>query len=99
MRRFSMLWALPLFLFGCGDKSAVSLSANVTNGAVSVEKGTFGASASGSFKLQLALGPEASSSVKVTPQTFQLLTQAKAVLIDQLPITTSTPLPITIAKG
>ena len=99
MRGLSLLWALPLLLAGCGDKSAVSLSANVTNGTVTVENGAFGASASGGFKLRLALGPEASAPVKVSPQTFQLLTQAKAVVIDQLPVTTSTPIPITIGKG
>ena len=94
-----MLWALPLFLLGCGDKSAVSLSANVGSGVVHVENGTFGGSASGSFKLRLSLGPEASGPVKVTPQSFQLLTQAKAVVADQLPITTDTSIPITIGKG
>lgn len=94
-----MLWALPLFLAGCGDKSAVSLSANITNGVVQVDTGAFGATASGSFKLRLALGPEASGSVKVRPQTFQLLGQDKAVVVDQLPITTSTPFPVTIDKG
>ncbi len=99
MRVFSMLWALPLFLAGCGDKSAVSLSANISNGTVKVENGAFGASASGGFKLRLALGPEASGSVKVTPQTFQLLSQASAVLVDQLPVITSTQFPITIGKG
>jgi hypothetical protein len=99
MRGFWMLWALPLFLAGTGDKSAVSLSANITEGSVKVESGVFGASASGSFEMVLALGPEASGSQTVTPQNFQLLTQAKAVLVDQLPIETTTPIPITIGKG
>ncbi|MEO7034440.1 MAG: hypothetical protein ABI548_11105 [Polyangiaceae bacterium] len=99
MRVFSMLWVLPLFLAGCGDKSAVSLSAHITNGVVTVDNGTFGASASGSFKLRLALGPEASASVKVTPQAFQLLGQANVLVVDQLPVTTSSPSTITIDKG
>ncbi len=94
-----MFWALPLFLAGCGDKSAVSLSANITQGSVKVESGVFGASASGTFEMVLALGPEASGSQTVTPQGFQLLTQAKAVLVDQLPIETTTALPITLGKG
>ena len=99
MRGFSMLCALPLLLAGCGDKSAVSLSANITQGSVKVESNAFGASASGSFEMLFALGPEASGSQTVTPQNFQLLAQDKAVLADQLPIKTTTPIPITIGKG
>ncbi|MEP7052312.1 MAG: hypothetical protein ABJB12_18240 [Pseudomonadota bacterium] len=99
MRGLTLFFALPLALAGCGDKSAVSLSANITAGSVTVESSVFGASASGSFDVLLALGPEASASRTVTPQNFQLVSESKAVLADQLPIETTTPIPITLGKG
>jgi hypothetical protein len=99
MRGFSMLWALPLFLAGCGDKSAVSLSANITQGSVKVENGVLGATASGSFDMLFALGPEAPGPRSVRPQNFQLLAQDKTVLADQLPIASPSSAAITIAKG
>jgi hypothetical protein len=99
MRRLNWLCALPFLLAGCGDKSAISLSANITQGSVKVQNGAFGASASGDFEMLLALGPEASGSRTVTPQNFQLVDEAKAVVADQLPVKTATPIPIAIGKG
>lgn len=97
--RFIWLCALPFLLAGCGDKSAISLSANIPDGSVKVQSGVFGASASGNFEMLLALGPEASDSRTVTPQNFQLVNDAKAVVADQLAVETTTPIPITIGKG
>jgi hypothetical protein len=99
MRFWSAFWLLPALLVACGDKSAVSLSADVTSASVKVEDTAFGAALSGSFALSLALGPEASGPTHVTLGNFSLQTAGGAALIDVLNLQSTPTFPVDVAKG
>ncbi|MCB9589980.1 MAG: hypothetical protein H6718_31490 [Polyangiaceae bacterium] len=57
---------------GCGSKDSVALSAWISDAQLGVQSGTLGDRLSGSFVLNLELGPEASGSTTVTLEDFAL---------------------------
>jgi len=100
MRLWLALCSAALLLAACGDKSAVSLSAQITQGTVQVADTAFGdAALSGSFSLLLALGPEASGSTTVTLGNFSLQDANGAALVDVLSLDSTPPFPINVDKG
>ena len=99
MRLWSWLLVLPAVLVACGDKAAVSLTATMPEAQVSVEEGVFGAALAGSFRIELALGNEASGSTSVSIGNFSLQTEAGASLVDVLKPETDTPFPVQLDKG
>ena len=86
-------------LTGCGDKSAVSLSVDIPQASLQVVETPFGSGLSGSFELQLALGPEASGGATVTPGSFSLQTASGAAIGDPLSADPDSPSPWVIGKG
>ena len=100
MRFSSLALALPLCLVSCGDKSAVSLSAQVNQANVTVTSTALVTTTSGGFELLLELGPEASGPTTVTLGNFALQTAAGSPLIDPLPVDPgSTTFPLVVNKG
>ena len=99
MRFCFVLWVLPALLPACGDKGAVSLSASIPEAEVRVTDNPFGAGLSGSFRLELALGGEASGSTSVTTGNFELQTEAGAALVDLSHAATTTVFPVQVNKG
>ena len=99
MRFCFVFWVLSALLAACGDKGAVSLSASIPEAEVSVKDNPFGAGLEGSFRLELALGGEASGSTSVTPGNFQLQTEAGAALVDLPHAATTTVFPLQVGKG
>jgi hypothetical protein len=99
--RFSLLvLGLPLCLVSCGDKSAVSLTAQVDQAAVMVQAAPLGTTVTGSFELKLELGPEASGPTTVTLGNFALQTASGGPLVDSLPVDSgSTTFPLVVNKG
>ena len=96
------LTALPvffLFLAACGDKSAVSLSADISAAALNVRPTAFGSALSGSFQLNLNVGPEASGAATVMLGNFSVQSAAGAPLIDVLPLETTSVFPLVVDKG
>lgn len=57
---------------GCGSKDSVALSAWITDAELGLEEGTLGNRLTGSFVLNLELGPEASGSTTVSLEDFAL---------------------------
>ena len=99
MRLWSVFWVVPALLAACGDKSAVSLSAFVSDAVVSVSDTAFGSGLAGSFRVQLSLGPEASGSTQVSLGNFSLQTESGAPLVDVLELESDTAFPLQIDKG
>ncbi|MEO6598804.1 MAG: hypothetical protein ABIQ16_02960 [Polyangiaceae bacterium] len=99
MRFLPTFLLLPVALAACGSKGAVSLVVGIEQPTVSLVDGAAGASLSGSFQLELALGPEASGSTHVTLGNFSLQTEAGAPLIEVLNLTSTPEFPIDVAKG
>jgi hypothetical protein len=98
--RFRLGCALSICLVSCGDRSDVTLSAALDQAAVSATDGPLGTSVSGSFRLKLELGPDASGPTTVTLGSFALQDSAGAVLIDPLQVSASgATFPLSIAKG
>jgi hypothetical protein len=101
MRSSLLALALPLCLVSCGDKSAVSLTAQVDQASVTVQTAPLvGAMVTGSFELKLELGPEASGPTTVTLGNFALQTTSGGSLVDSLPVDSgSTTFPLVVNKG
>ncbi len=100
MRFWLALCSAALLLAACGDKSAVSLSAQIPDASVSVADTAFGdATLSGSFSLLLALGPEASGPTNVTLGNFSLQDANGAALVDVLSLTSNPEFPVDVDKG
>jgi hypothetical protein len=100
MRFSSFALALPLCLVSCGDKSAVSLTAQVDQANVTVTTAPLGSTTTGGFELKLELGSEASGPTTVTLGNFTLQTAAGSPLIDPLPVDPgSTTFPVVVNKG
>jgi hypothetical protein len=99
MRFWSALWVLTVLLVGCGDASTISLSVQMTDEALEVTDSAFGAALSGSFKLRLELGSEASGSTRVTPGNFELQTEAGEFVADLRDAKMEPEFPIDLQKG
>jgi len=99
MRLLSVFWVTPLLLAACGDKSAVSLSAFVSDAVVSVPDTAFGSALAGSFRVQLSLGPEASGSTQVSLGNFSLQTESGAPIVDVLTLESDVAFPLQVDKG
>ncbi len=99
MRGSSLLCLLPLLLTGCSAKDAVSLSVRISQSALTVRQGAFGGSLTGSFQVQLTVGPEASGASTVTAQSFSLQTQSGMVLVDVLKVESDAAFPLSVGKG
>ena len=100
MLRTALLPLLLVAVAGCGDKSAVSLTAKLGEASVSVEELTLGPRLLGSFDLFLELGPEAPESTTVTVDAFGLLAAGDlSTIVQPLDATPSTELPLELAKG
>jgi hypothetical protein len=103
---------LPAFLVACGDngvgsiipsvpsdQGALSLSASIPVAVINVVDNAFGASLEGGFRLDLALGAEASGPTSVTLGNFSLQTEAGEPLIEVLKAETSSVFPLQLSKG
>ncbi len=100
MRFWLALCSAALFLAACGDKSAVSLSAYVSDASLKVTDTPFGdAALSGSFSVVLNLGPEASGPTHVTLGNFSLQGADGAALVDVLSLTSNPEFPVDVDKG
>ncbi len=98
MRGLSMIGLLTL-LAGCSAKDAVSLSVRISQSAITVRQGAFGGSLSGSFQVQLTVGPEASGPSTVMPQSFSLNTESGMALVDALKVESDATFPLSVGKG
>ncbi len=95
-----LLFACVALLGGCGDKSAVALSVNITDANVSAQTSAFGATLGGGFTLEFALGPEASGSTTVTLGSFALQSASGTAILDPLPVdAVGATFPLTVDKG
>jgi hypothetical protein len=99
MRFLSALWVLPALLVGCGSASTISLSVQMTDEMLEVKDSAFGAALSGSFKLRLELGSEASGSTRVTPGNFELQTEAGEFIADLRDAKMDPEFPVDLNKG
>jgi len=100
MRFEAWFLALLPLISGCGDKSAVTLTASITDAMVTVQDGALGASTSGDFTLVLSLGPEAPRAATVTLGNFALQSEQGTALIDPLPTDSgSASFPLDVNKG
>lgn len=82
---------------GCGDKGAVTLTAQLLDPTLSTQAGALGASLAGSFELRLDLGPEAPKSISVTPGAFALHNASGE--LTPLTVSFDSPPPYELAKG
>lgn len=99
MRFLLALSLLSAVLLSCGDKSAVSLSGNLSDPSVSVQDTAFGAALSGRFKLQLSLGPEAAGPSSVMLGNFSLQTEGGVPLLQVLRTESTTNFPLVVEIG
>jgi hypothetical protein len=100
MRLWSFAWALPLCLVSCGDKSAVSLTVDIEQAAVTAQSGLLGSTLGGGFQLEFALGPEASGPTTVTLGSFALQTASGSPLVDPVLVDSgATSFPLVVSKG
>ncbi len=85
---------------GCGDKSAIALSASIDGAAVTVEQVTLGTRLAGGFDLLLELGPSASAATTVSLGAFALLRASDlSGLVQPLPLTSDVELPVSVGVG
>lgn len=101
MRFTPFVWAMPALLsMACGDKSAVSLSADISEATIKVRDDAFGnSSLTGTFTLRLTLGPEAAGPTTVTLGNFSLNNARGASLVDALDVASQTSFPLVLSKG
>jgi hypothetical protein len=99
MRFLPAFLLVPVLLAACGSTGSVSLLVGIDQPAVSVVDGAAGTSLSGSFRVRLALGPEASGSTHVTPGNFSLQTEAGLPVIENLNPTSDPEFAIDVPKG
>jgi len=112
MRFWSVCWLLPVFLVACGDsglgsivpsvpsdQGAVSLTASIPVAMFNVMNGAFGARVEGGFRLDLALGAEASGPTSVTVGNFSLQTEAGEPIIEVLKVETPRAFPLQMNQG
>jgi hypothetical protein len=99
MRFWSALWVLPALLTGCGSASTISLSVQMSDETLQVTDSAFGAALSGSFKLRLELGSEASGSTRVSPGNFELQTEAGEFVTGLQDAEIEPEFPIDLDKG
>lgn len=94
-RALAVLGALAAF--GCGDKGAVTLTAQILDPALSTQNVALGTSLTGSFELRLDLGPEAPKSITVTPGAFALHNATGE--LTPLTVSFDSPPPYELSKG
>lgn len=97
--RPALLVLVATLACGCGSKESVSLSARIGNVQLSVEQKTLGTALSGSFDLQLELGPEASGDTSVSLESLALLREGQAVVSPLQATPQGTSFPVQVGKG
>lgn len=91
---------LPLWLVGCGSKGAVSLTVDIPEAVLRVQESPLdGPVVTGSFALQLMLGPESSGSTTVTLGNFSLADESGAPIVELLSVDKDVSFPLVIDKG
>lgn len=97
LTRRAMALTAALAAVGCGDKGAVTLTAQILNPTLSTADVALGTSLNGSFELRLDLGPEAPRSTTVTPGAFGLYNASGE--ITSLTVSFDSPPPYELSKG
>ncbi len=99
MRPRALMLLAALTSIACGSKESVSLSARIGNVQVAVEQKTLGTALSGSFDLDLEVGPEASSGSTVTLEALALIRGSEALVSPLQAVPQNATFPISVGKG
>lgn len=97
LTRRAIAFAGAFAALGCGDKGAVTLTAQILNPTLSTQSVALGTSLNGSFELRLDLGPEASNSTSVTPGAFAVRNASGEVT--KVSVSFDSPPPYELSKG
>ena len=97
LTRRAIAFAAAFAAVGCGDKGAVTLTAQILNPTLSTADVALGTSLNGSFELRLDLGPEAPRATTVTPGAFALHNASGE--LSALTVSFDSPPPYELPKG